>query len=128
MKKLIQTRFNDGNQKDNCLATVIACLMELDSPEDVIQVQNYFTDKKDEAKWQLLLDFWLKERGWEIVLMPGHLNNGEYYLVTGNNKRDDNYHVCVYRNKELIWDPHPSGDGLNSEIQFEYLHNVGVLN
>lgn len=46
MKKLIQTRihkgFNPPEDRGNCFPTVIACFMNLESPEDCIQIQEHY--------------------------------------------------------------------------------------
>lgn len=117
MKKLIQTRLHSETQRGNCFPTVIACFMDLDSAEDVIQIQEHYDD--DKWLWKLLN--WLNERGWEMgTLHDGHLQTGEYYLVTGKTSRGTR-HVCIYQNGELFHDPHPSGEGLITEENFEYL-------
>lgn len=126
MLKLTQTRFkNESGERDNCLATAIACILDLNSAEDALQVQEFYTDNPDDPTWELILDHWLKERGWEIALLAGHLIGGGPYLVTGTTHRDNDLHVCIYEDGELLWDPHPDNTGIVKEIQYEYLFKAG---
>lgn len=120
MKKLLQTRLhNPPLTLGNCFPTVIACLMNLDSPEDVIQIQEYYGNKD----WVNILHTWLRERGWNWIGIPSHLKGREYYLVTGKSPRfPDDYHVCIYRNGKLFHDPHPDQTGLLTEEQFEIIY------
>ena len=118
MKKLIQTRLHTGmelpSQRGNCKATVIACIMGLDSPEDAFQVQEYFTYDD----WVSRLMKWLNEQGWELNNIEEHYYDDIPYFVSGETIRGTR-HVCIYINGELEWDPHPSGDGLITEEGFE---------
>ena len=125
MKKLIQTRLHEAmypvEKRGNCFPTVIACLLDLDSSEEVAQIQEYY----DEKSWVRRLTDWLSQRGWVLSTLDGHLNNDSYYLVTGETERG-NTHVCIYKNSKLFHDPHPSNKGLVSETHFEYLEQVQV--
>jgi len=115
MRKLTQTRLhNPPEVLGNCFPAVIACFLDLDSPEDAIQIQEEYNDED----WVTILDDWLIERGFEIIQINGHQNDDSYYLVTGMSPRGVN-HVCIYQNGELYHDPHPSGDGLLNENNFE---------
>lgn len=74
MRKLIQTRLHkEGETKGNCFPTVLACLMDLTSPEDVIQIQECFDED-----WVTILDDWLRSKGWEWGRIPGHLFEDKY--------------------------------------------------
>ena len=108
MKKLKQTRLhNPPIQLGNCYPTVIACFLDLNSPEDVIQIQEKYLE-----------DNWLSTKGWERKSIEGHLYNESFYTVTGSTERGTT-HICIYKNGELYHDPHPSSKGLSSEIVFE---------
>lgn len=124
MKKLIQTRLhNPPISRGNCLPTVIACFMDLDSPEDAIQVQELYG--KEGVDWQGELIDWLSERGWEMGSLRGHENNEEYYLVSGTSPRNPNIkHVCIYKDGKLFHDPHPDQTGILTEDYFEYLEKT----
>ena len=125
MKKLIQTRLhNPPTSIGNCFPTVIACIMDLDNPEDVIQIQEYYKeDGKEDGIWANILIDWLFKNGYEWYSLEGHLDNDEYYLVIGKTIRDTT-HVCIYQNGELYHDPHPSQDGLTKIKGFETIHKI----
>lgn len=128
MKKLIQTRIHKGfeNLKDrgNCYPTVIACFLDLESPEDCIQIQEHYdlVDDKN-TEWQTILIDWLKNKGWETGTMKGHLHDNSFYLVTGLSPRGVT-HICIYKNGKLYHDPHPTGSGLKTEQWFEYFNKI----
>lgn len=117
MKKLIQNRLHNPPEIiGNCFPTVIACFLDKDSPEDVIQIQEYY----EEEDWNIRLYNWLIDRGWQWGSLDGHLNSDEFYLVSGLSKRGTT-HVCIYQNGKLFHDPHPDQTGLIEENTFEYL-------
>ena len=121
MIKHIQSRLKTDTQRGNCLPTVIACIMDIENPEDVIQIQEYY-DRND-ILWIEKLDEWLLEKGWEYEYVGEHLFNDEYYLVSGNTIRNIK-HVCIYKNGKLFHDPHPSQQGLISETSIHTLRKT----
>ena len=118
MKKLLQTRLHEPPQKGNCYPTVIACFMDLDSPEDALQIQEHYPEDKEDASWRDILFDWLYERGWDIEWFDGHLYDDSFYAVTGMSPRGT-VHICIYQNGKLYHDPHPDGTGLITEMGFE---------
>ncbi len=128
MRKLIQTRFGDFDYdqneavdtRDNSYATVIACFLNLNSPEDCLQIQEYFTEKENDAVWLLMLGLWLEERGYDWGSLDGHKYDNSYYIVVGESLRGTT-HACIYKNGELWHDPHPDNTGLLSEEFYEYV-------
>lgn len=119
--KLIQTRLKTDTQRGNCLATAIGCIMGLNDPEEVLQVQELY--HRDDVLWIDELRNWLDEKGWDYYHIEGHLFNNELYLVGGNTVRDI-LHVCVYQNGKLYHDPHPSQSGLITETSFNSLRPI----
>ena len=133
MKKLIQTRLSTNHQDpieehDNSFATVIACLMGLDNPEDAFQVQEHYPQNGDfyDARWSLTLSLWLDERGWDWGSMEGHLYDNSLYIVAGPTFRGTT-HVCIYKNGELYYYPHPDGTCLMYEEAFEFFEKKKIL-
>lgn len=118
MRKLIQNRLHKPkekpNQVGNCFPTVIACLLDYDSPEDVIQIQEYYGN----VGWSDILAEWLFSKGYIWQTIEGHLEDDSYYLVIGETIRG-NIHVCIYKNAELYHDPHPDNTGLTKILCFE---------
>ena len=120
MKKLYQTRIhNPPKILGNCLPTVIACFLDLDSPEDVIQIQEKFI----EEDWNMQLQEWLKSKGWLWKTIDGHLLDDSFYTVTGKTNRGAN-HICIYQNGKLYHDPNPCNDGLLTEDIFESIEEI----
>lgn len=120
MNKLHQSRpHNPPEQEGNCYATVIACILDLDSPEDCIQVQEYYED----PRWLVTLLKWLARRGYVLYYLEAHSDvKDEIYLVTGKSPRfKDNDHICIYQNGKLVWDPSPDGKGLATEESFQII-------
>lgn len=134
MKTFKQTRLteikDDGTLvRGNPLATIIACFLNLRSPEDAIQIQNHYPeeDNQNEATWVLILSYWLEERGYDWGVLQDHLYTGEPYIVYGKNANGIT-HACVYKNGVLWHDPHPNDGGLIEESQFEYIRPMRKLN
>lgn len=126
MKYNIQTRLHKGmspKDRGNCLATVISCIMDLDSAEDVLQVQEYAYNQ-----WYPMLRKWLKKQGHELKTIEGHQKDDSFYFVIGTSPRDKLIsHICIYQNGKLVHDPHPDGIGILSEERFNQLKQIGVL-
>lgn len=135
MKTLKQTRTielldNGDVRRGNPLATIIACFLDIDDPEKVIQIQEHYPkndDGTDAANWVLVLSSWLEERGWDWGVLDDHLYTGEPYIVYGKNRHGIT-HACIYKNGALWHDPHPDDDGLIEEAQIEYLRKTRILN
>lgn len=123
MKKLIQTRLHTETQKGNCFATVMACFLDLDSPEDYPQVQER-EDFVDDGSWASWNFEHLDSLGWEWGgLTDNHKYDG-YYMAHGTSPRGVS-HVCIYKDGKLWHDPHPSGAGLVSVRSYQYLEYIG---
>lgn len=124
MKKLIQTKLHKPPiSTGNCFPAVIASFLDLDSPEDVLQIQELYD--KETVIWQSVLDYWLEEKGWKWGDLEGHLYDGSFYMVVGSTERSQTTkHVCIYQNGKLYHDPHPSGAGLITEEFFESLTKI----
>lgn len=125
MKRLIQTRTHEDDTGDNCFATAVGCVMDYNDPEEVWQMQEHYPDGNEDknASWVLAFSQWLEDRGYEWLILPGHLAEDDYYLVSGQSLRGT-HHVCVYKDGELVHDPHPSGLGLESEVNYEWIRKV----
>jgi hypothetical protein len=124
MKRLIQTRLHESDTDikkfGNCFPTVLACLMDKNSPEDVIQIQEHYND---EDGWMDKLIIYLESEGYELIAIQNHLFDDEFYLVTGQTERGT-CHIVIYKNGELFHDPHPSGKGLITQEVFEQLIRI----
>lgn len=125
MKKNLQTRLHNPPQSiGNCFAAVISCVMDLDSAENAIQIQEYFL----QLNWRLKLHQWLWEHNLQITNITQHLYTNEYYLVAGKSIRDNNInHWCIYKNGQLAWGPHPNQKGLITEKYFRIIEPLSTV-
>jgi hypothetical protein len=120
MKKLYQTRFED---KGNCYAAVIASVMDRNSAEDVIQIQEHY----DNPKWIGILVKWIVSNGWVSYPIHGHdsADKDEFYLVSGESPRHlGTNHICIYQNGKLYHDPHLDNTGIITEEYFEIIERL----
>src|SRR5690606_38192028 len=116
MKRLQQTKMhNPPKVLGNCFPTVIACFLDLDSPDDVIQIQENYK----ESNWRVKLKLWLNSRGWVLNSIDGHLFDDSFYLVIGKVDRCKESHICIYKNGKLYHDPNPCNSGLITEDYFK---------
>ena len=108
MKPVRQTIF--GKPDGNCFQACVASLLEVPLEE-----VPSFTEK-----WWLELEAWLESRGLAPLLLTWPLAKGSYFCL------DTHYIACglagrglrhsvIYKNQELIHDPHPDNTGLVEE-------------
>ena len=126
MKKLIQNRLHiPDKQKGNCYPTALACLLDKDSPEDVIQIQEHYYLKNGELNrnWYKTLLKWLSDNeNVTLKWIDNHLYDDSFYMVTGVSPRNPKVkHVVIYQNGKLYHDPHPDGRGIITEEEFQVL-------
>lgn len=109
MKPVDQTTF--GHPGGNCFSACVASLLEL-SIDDV----PYFMDEEDgKPKWYEQLDSWLAPRGFyalhfDVVDRERTVWPKGFYIRIGKSSRGD--HAVVGRGGAVVFDPHPSREGL----------------
>jgi len=105
------------------MAAVIACLLDLDSAEDAIQMQEYYNGTD---RYVSVMLNWLFKRGYIMYGLSGHSDvKDEFYIVSGQSPRNHKiHHACIYQNGKLYHDPHPDGTGLVSEEYFEVIEKT----
>jgi hypothetical protein len=138
MTPVTQTRFYEPDlpadqQRGNCLTAVVASLLDLPIEAVPNFVQNHVDTGGDQDWWQCLHAF-VREQGHRLFYLrpvetPGASGStmgfpapdpGEYYTVSGVSTRSpDIHHIVIYRDGEMVWDPHPDRDGL-AEIDDRY--------
>jgi hypothetical protein len=112
MALVLQTIFHDPAVPDrmgNCLQAAIASMLDLplDEVPHFVQIDE---DTGGNINWWTHMVAWLRERGWRV---DTRVEPGEVYLGGGPSPRGaDLHHVAVYRDGELVHDPHPDGTGL----------------
>ena len=101
-----QTKLHSSNQNGNCLAASLASILEL-------PLSNIPEFENMGKEWWPKMVRWLESIGFylirwdEEVVLPG------YYLVMGVSPRFKNLnHQVIYKNGELVHDPHPSRAGV----------------
>lgn len=121
MKPVQQTIF--GQKKGNCLPACIASILEI--PID--DLPNFCAKKG--TNWITDTAEWLHLHGWSMfyfslnprrkrkdgrVNADWHFNipRDALYIAGGKSPRGNWNHACIYRDNELIHDPHPDGTGL----------------
>lgn len=127
----------------NCFAAVVASMLEVPITE-VPNVEVFF--HINDITWCQVMDTWLKSKGWEhsgdnrykcyhpdlldlseyapdFVDINYEMLKDNYYFVVGKSPRGIN-HVCIYQNGKMVWDPHPSREGLVTIEYFESLEKI----
>lgn len=141
MREVTQTSFYDPDappeeQRGNCLTAVVASLLEL----PIEAVPNFVQDHVDHATgedddagewyWWTALHRFIAEHGHGMRYLrnveapqphpysPDGFPDpepGEYYTVSGISPRDPRiHHIVIYRDGEMVWDPHPDRTGVVS--------------
>lgn len=117
MTPVVQTLVHDPSlcpeqcetqQIGNCLQAAVASLLDLPLHE-----VPHFVDEEayDGLHWWTHWRRWCRDR--DLVVLAAEPEPGEYYLAGGPSPRGHGlHHVCVYRDDEMVWDPHPAGGGL----------------
>lgn len=118
----------------NCYAAAIASMLDLPITE-VPNVEIFFPWSDDNRFWDEWMNKWLELKGYRIEpapeygvfhddqYYPGGTREsllGDYYFVSGKSLRGVN-HICIYQDGKLFHDPHPTREGLLTEIWFEKL-------
>lgn len=140
MIPVIQTKVVVNNSKGemvvrgNCLAACVASLLEMPITE-VPNVEVFY--HIDEPFYWEVLWRWLGSYGYQLGIDDRfrcfhgddtksefkEVLKDEYYLVSGKSSRGFQ-HICIYKNGQLVHDPHPSKEGLMTEEYFEHLEKL----
>lgn len=129
----------------NCLAACIASLLELPITEVPNVEVFYHLPKGDDYYWDVL-DKWLSSKGYKLStddrykcfhpeIAHKSINNEErladyiielidkYYLVTGKSPRGLS-HITIWKNGEMVHDPHPTKEGIQTLTHFQVLEKI----
>ena len=136
-----QTKFSAFTSKGeritygNCLVACIASVLDV----DIHEVPNLYTlygitrpqhpDEKPTPYWAEVLNTWMREKhGKQLEIIPelayaSRVAKDPKYprtaIVKGMSHRDKP-HCCIYHLSTLVWDPHPSREGLK-EMKHVYV-------
>jgi hypothetical protein len=126
--------------RGNCMAAVVASILEIPISE-VPNIETLF--HVNETLWIEVLHAWLKSHGYEwstdqrfkvfhddeFAMKEGNRPEywdackNKYYLACGLSPRKI-MHVCIYENGKLVFDPHPSREGLETIEHFEVIEKL----
>lgn len=121
MIPVTQTQLHDpaNGKHGNCLSAVLASLLHI--PIETIPV---FSSKDT---WLKDMNAWLRPRGLAYISFPQDgfdrmLSDfgiiGVHHEIYGGTTRfTDVGHACVGHDGQLVFDPHPSRDGLNASVE-----------
>lgn len=104
----------------NCQSAAMASVLDLPLGEVIDTTSD---EVRDAGFWPPIHD-WLKTRGLKIVVVPpgDPRLQGSYSIGAGPSPRGPFYHAVVCKNGRMVFDPHPSDDGV---IEIE-LHDLIV--
>lgn len=121
-----QTKLHDPAKgiKGNCMVACYANVLDIPI-SSCPAFEELFSCKKPNGFWWDAVVLWWKLMGYDYGCVETHeqaieLANGGYYFVSGKSPRfPDSYHLVIYRDGKLEFDPHPDGTGLLTEEYFE---------
>ena len=99
-----QTVLHTEKTKGNCLQAALASILERRTVDEVPVFE--------EENWYFQLMNWLEVHNIELVRWDYEVQFKGYYLVVGQSPRGDFKHIVVYKNGEIVHDPHPDNTGL----------------
>lgn len=121
----------NGSKRGDCLRATVASLLDLPLSEVPHFVQ---IDADGGPHWLHHLTDWLHQRGFALY---EHVDPepGEHYIATGPSPRSyypgtgvvASIHATVYRDEQLVHDPHPSGVGLCEVWERMFIRPVPIL-
>lgn len=115
MKQIYQTKF--GAEDGNCLAACIACLF----PVEIDAVPDFYAQAG--ALWHTAFERWAAQFG--VRPFTAWADGGVipiknvYHFIGGNSPRGV-MHSVVGFGGEMVFDPHPSGAGLVSVVDYTF--------
>lgn len=115
-----QTTFGDGQEgrpHGNCLSACLASMLEI-PVEDVpvfVKSDSWF---KDMCKWLVKNGYEFKGSLYGTDILNYDIGIGGYYIVSGLSPRQGKElaigtrHSVIFKDRKMIFDPHPSDAGL----------------
>lgn len=111
----------DGTIKGDCFRTCIACLLDIKDQDDLPS----FEDMTN-GEWIIPFVKTLNSYGYQfngcnkfedIIVDKSFKGVDGYYIVGGKSPREwvKAGHATIYKDGKLVWDPHPSRDGILKE-------------
>ena len=131
MALVMQTRFGGPDhpveEQGNCFAAAMATILRISLDEAEGYLDGLDSTEKIEAHWWEYLQKWLKPHALAALYLPwgppaypetySYGKPGLIYIANGKGPRGHE-HSVVYRDGELLHDPHPSSEGLSEVTSF----------
>lgn len=122
MIPVYQTKFSsaDGSTHGNCLAACVASIFEI--PIDQVPAWEEMGEEWSDSFLQFIEESGYEYEGSYVVnggtwgdMLQWSAGVDGYFIVGGKSPRSyvQRGHAVIYRNGEMVHDPHPSGDGLS---------------
>lgn len=108
-------------QGDDCIRVCVATILEV----PIEDVPNFMADAGDESLWVEELRRWLEPLGLSAMCVvfhdgsDGEVTKGVICAAGGHGPRG-RAHMVVWKDGEMVWDPHPDGGGIIGEPE-DYL-------
>lgn len=104
----------------NCLQAAVASLLDL----PLAAVPHFVESTGD---WVEDVTAFARDHGYSITWHGCRHEPPVVGLAFGFTNRSDERHAVVYRDGEMVWDPHPSRDGLTSVMTYVDFQPAEVL-
>lgn len=115
----------DNGKYGDCYRASIASILEL--PINEVPNFNAIAKSDETIFWDEVTKF-MESRGLTILSTQANsgrwLSGDTYHIISGPSPRNNGYHAVVGHNGQIVFDPHPSNDGLVGdpmEWRYEYL-------
>lgn len=116
MKPVFQTRY--GKPEGNCTEACLASMLEIPL-EEVPSLYEHCRSPGAESNWFVVLDEFVRTRGFRLVLLEGcpYVREGTLIIVGGPARDNGLPHYVIMRGigdgiLELVHDPHEGWDGI----------------
>jgi hypothetical protein len=98
--------------RGNCQSAAMASVLDLPLAEVIDTASD---EVRDGGFWKMI-GLWLADRGLKMISVDPHdaRLTGTYSIGTGPSPRGDFWHAVVCKNGVMVFDPHPSDDGVRS--------------
>ena len=122
----------DNGQYGNCFQACIASLLEM----PITQVPHFYEHGENGSEALSKLNTWLALHGMGFFDISGNIgdifkNNANTYHIISDYSPRNNFHTVIGLNGEMVFDPHPSNDGITKTVYrvygFLYFTSFGTI-
>ena len=120
MKPVRQTIFaaNDPRGRGNCMSACLASLLEIPLAKTIDTTSNAVW-----LSWTGSIRRWLTGRGFKLLWLEvdDPRLDGAYSIGFGDSLRGPHLHTVVCKSGRMVFDPHPSDDGVEEILRHQLL-------